>query len=102
MHFGGVNYIHLWRISKQQIRQIIRPQPFPSRSESFVVTMVSISSSRGRRRREGEGAFRLSKGGGEGHWWGDGLLMPVPPEPGRGPPEHVRIQMVHVDALHLP
>ena len=63
--------------------------------------MVSISSSRERRRREGEAALRLSKGG-EGHRWGDGLLVPVPPELGKGPPEHVRIQMAHVDALHLP
>lgn len=29
------------------------------------------------------------------------MLAPVPPELGRGPPEHVRTQMAHVDALHL-
>jgi hypothetical protein len=95
--------VSLWRISKQQIRQIVRPQPLPSRSRSelFAIKVVSISSSQGRLRREGEAPFELPKGGGEGDRWGDGLRVPVPPELGRGPPVHVRTQMAHVDALHL-
>src|ERR1700761_4731406 len=53
---------HLWSISKQHIRQIIRPQPPPSHSESFT---AEVSSSRGRRRRcEVDTAVGLPKGGG--------------------------------------
>ncbi len=97
-----VNCIHLWRISKQRIRQIIRPQPVPSRSGPFTFETASISSSRACLRREGEAALGLPKGGGEGNRWGDGLrVIPIPQGLGRGSPVHVRTQMAHVDALHL-
>ncbi|KAH8980052.1 hypothetical protein EDB92DRAFT_1820676 [Lactarius akahatsu] len=85
------------KISKQHIRQIIRPQPVPSRSGPFKT--VSTSSSRARRRRKGEAALGVPKG----NRWGEGLRVPVPRElgTGRGSPVHVRTQMAHVDALHL-
>jgi len=91
--------VSLWSISKQHIRQTIRPQPPPSHSESFTVKIVSISSSRGRRRREGDAVLVLLKRDGGGNRWGDGSRVPVPRERGKGP-VHVRIQMGHVDALH--
>jgi len=92
---------NLWGISKQHFRQIIRPQPVPSRSEPFNFKTISASSSRARLRREGKEAFGPPEGVGEDIRRGEGLREPVPRELGRGSPVHVRTQMAHVDALHL-